>query len=160
MTRHIEPGVLFGYLLGESADESSATVERHLAECASCRRQESELRHLIRDFAGATAPRPRADILDSLLAAQHRLRDARRRRALPRGFWAVGTVAAVLGAFAVGFWTGRSTSADPRAERPAGFAKVDAAGAREPDLAAPHVTFVAAIPDRVTGLARQDTTAN
>lgn len=160
MTNHIDPEVLSGYVLGESTAESSATVERHLAECAPCRRRESELRHLVRSFADATAPRPRAHILNSLLAVQRRTRNDRRRRAVRSGLWTAGTAVAVLGIFAVGFWTGRRTSPDPQTTRPTSVIREDGRWAQERDLEAPHVMFVAAIPDRVTGLAKQDTTAN
>ncbi|MBK8164997.1 MAG: zf-HC2 domain-containing protein [bacterium] len=153
--RHIDPEMLSGYLLGESTDAASAAVERHLAECATCRRLESELRHVIVTFAGANAQRPRAGGLDSLLAAQQRLGSARRRSAMRTRLWTAGAVAAMLGIFAVGFWTGRRTSPGPLESSPAPVART-----RELDVTAPHVTFVAAIPDRVAGLAKRDTTTN
>lgn len=160
MTRHIDPEVLMAHLLGESAAETAATIEQHLAECATCHRQVSGMRQVMATFAGATAPRPRAAVLDSLLAAQARRGSPRRRRALQNGLWAAGTVAAVLGIFAVGFWTGRRTSPGPLDSRPLPVVKEAVDRAREPDLAAPDVTFVAAIPDRVAGLAKRDTTTN
>lgn len=160
MTSHVDPEVLSGYVLGESGAESSAAIERHLAACANCRRQESELRHLAETFADAPALQPHAGVLDSLLAAQRRLKDNRRRRALQGGLWTAGTVAAVLGIFAVGFWTGRHTSPDAQASKPISLVREGSGWAQERDLAGPHVMFVAAIPDRVAGLAKQDTTTN
>lgn len=160
MTRHIDPEALAGHLLGEATDASSAAIGRHLEECATCRRQASALRFLIRNFADATAPHPGAAILDSLLTAQRRIRSGRRHRALPGGLFAAGTVAAVLGIFAAGFWTGRQTSPGPPDSKPT-FVVRDVVGrARNHDLAVPQVMFVAAIPDRVAGLAKQDTTTN
>lgn len=160
MTTHIDPEALTGYLLGESANELSAVVARHLAECPDCRRREYALRRLTGVFANVSAPRPHAEVLDSLLAAQRRLRSARRRRALQGGLWTAGTIAAVMTVFAVGFWTGRRTSPDPRNSRPTTVVNEDADTPDAHDLAMPQVMFVAAIPDRVAGFATQDTTTN
>lgn len=160
MKRHLDEDALTNHLLGESTVSASAAVERHLAACAACRRQEAELRYLIGVFAGMAGPRPRAEILDSLLSAQERLNGSRRQRLLQGGLWTTATLAAVAAVFAVGFWTGRRTSPELWRPHPIPVLRSDAGHLREPDLAMPPVMFVAAIPDRVAGLARQDTTTN
>lgn len=160
MMRHLDADDLTGYVLGESTDASSAAVEQHLAECAACRAQETELRRLLGGFADLPSPRPRTDILDALLAEQRGLRVARRRRTLQGGLWTTATVAAVAAVFAVGFWTGRRTAPDLGNTHPASVVREDTGRLDERDLAMPQVVFVAAIPDRVAGLAKRDTTTN
>ncbi len=160
MTRHIDSETLLAYALGEPTSTTSADIESHLAVCAACRRQEAELRQVVGAFADAEAGLPRAAILDSLLAAQRRQRDGGRRRAWQGGILAAGTVAAMLAVFAAGFWTGRRASPEVRTTEARTVVRTANGETPRQDLAAPQVMFVAAIPDRVAGLAKQDTTAN
>lgn len=109
--RHREVRELLGaYVLGQLGDRDRAPVEEHLADCAACRAELSELRPIAAALSGldptlTAQADPPVDLGDRVVQRiQTRRQAAIRRTRIRRGAGALLVAASIAVAFGIGTW--------------------------------------------------------
>jgi anti-sigma factor RsiW len=144
---------LDAYLLDELSTAEYAAVDEHLASCADCRAQVTELRRTLAAYTSATLPPAPQAVLDELLAGQRQPRGSGRGIA---SIWRPASLLAAsvsaIGIFLGGFWLGQQQTL-PAVQ----VAIEDTLAVIRPLATPPAVTFTPTAADYLRGLAPSDT---